>query len=73
MKWTARALTLVIVIFCAATLPAADKINTSYISTSPGSSTVIQVAKEARIFDKHDRSASCSGATLPVLRDGDLA
>ena len=32
---------------------AADKINTSYISTSPGSSTVIQVAKDIRIFDKY--------------------
>jgi NitT/TauT family transport system substrate-binding protein len=31
----------------------AQKINTAYISTSPGTSTVIQVAKEARLFDKH--------------------
>ena len=31
----------------------AQKINTAYISTTPGTSTVIQVAKDARIFDKH--------------------
>src|SRR5438128_1153519 len=30
-----------------------DKINTSYISTSPGSSTVIWIAKDARIFEKY--------------------
>ena len=38
--------------------PAADKLNTSYISTAPGSSTVIQVAKDARIFDKHSLDAT---------------
>jgi NitT/TauT family transport system substrate-binding protein len=32
---------------------AADKLNTAYISTTPGSSTVIQVAKEARLFEKN--------------------
>ena len=37
---------------------AADKINTAYISTTPGSSTVIQVAKDARIFDKHGIDAT---------------
>jgi NitT/TauT family transport system substrate-binding protein len=37
---------------------AAQKINTSYISTTPGTSTVIQVAKEARIFDKHGIDAT---------------
>jgi NitT/TauT family transport system substrate-binding protein len=37
---------------------AAQKINTSYISTSPGTSTVIQVAKEARLFDKHGIDAT---------------
>jgi ABC-type nitrate/sulfonate/bicarbonate transport system substrate-binding protein len=36
----------------------ADKINTSYISTAPGSSTVIQVAKEARLFEKHGLDAT---------------
>ena len=34
------------------------EINTSYISTSPGSSTVIQVAKEARFFDKNGFDAT---------------
>jgi ABC-type nitrate/sulfonate/bicarbonate transport system substrate-binding protein len=37
---------------------AADKINTSYISTAPGSSTVIQVAKDIRIFDKYGLDAT---------------
>src|SRR4029450_3673903 len=55
MKWIHHAgATILLFIFSATThLDAADKINTSYISTSPGSSTVIQVAKDARIFDKH--------------------
>jgi NitT/TauT family transport system substrate-binding protein len=37
---------------------AAQKINTAYISTTPGTSTVIQVAKEARLFDKHGIDAT---------------
>ena len=36
----------------------AQKINTAYISTTPGTSTVIQVAKETRIFDKHGIDAT---------------
>ena len=36
----------------------ADKINTAYISTTPGSSTVIQVAKDTRIFEKHGIDAT---------------
>jgi NitT/TauT family transport system substrate-binding protein len=36
----------------------AQKINTAYISTTPGTSTVIQVAKDARIFDKHGIDAA---------------
>jgi NitT/TauT family transport system substrate-binding protein len=39
-------------------LAAAQKINTAYISTSPGTSIVIQVAKETRIFDKHGIDAT---------------
>jgi len=39
-------------------LSAAEKMNTSYISVSPGSSTVIWVAKEARIFEKHGLDAT---------------
>src|SRR5678816_4287845 len=55
MKWIRHAgAAIFLLIFSTTTyLDAADKINTSYISTSPGSSTVIQVAKDARIFDKH--------------------
>ncbi len=34
-------------------LNAAERINTSYISIAPGSSTVIWVAKEARLFGRH--------------------
>jgi ABC-type nitrate/sulfonate/bicarbonate transport system substrate-binding protein len=37
---------------------AADRLNTAYISTTPGSSTVMQVAKDARIFDKHGIDAT---------------
>src|SRR5687767_2782277 len=36
----------------------ADKINTSYISTTPGSSAVLWVANEAKIFDKHGIDAT---------------
>ena len=35
-----------------------DKVNTAYISTTPGSSSVIWVAKDARIFDKHGIDAT---------------
>ena len=37
---------------------AADRLNTAYISTTPGSSTVLQVAKEARLFEKHGIDAT---------------
>jgi NitT/TauT family transport system substrate-binding protein len=37
---------------------AADKINTAYISTTPGSSTVVQVAKETRLFENHGIDAT---------------
>jgi NitT/TauT family transport system substrate-binding protein len=36
----------------------AQKLNTAYISTTPGTSTVIQIAKEARLFDKHGIDAT---------------
>jgi NitT/TauT family transport system substrate-binding protein len=39
-------------------LSAADKINTSYISTAPGSSSVVWVAKDTRIFEKHGLDAT---------------
>ncbi|HEY1371239.1 MAG TPA: ABC transporter substrate-binding protein [Candidatus Binatia bacterium] len=37
---------------------AAEKMNTSYISVSPGSSSIIWVAKDARIFDKYGLDAT---------------
>lgn len=37
---------------------AVDRINTSYISTTPGSSSVLWVAKDAKIFDKHGIDAT---------------
>ena len=37
---------------------AVDKINTAYISTTPGSSSVLWVAKETRVFDKHGIDAT---------------
>src|SRR5689334_22225697 len=37
---------------------AAEKINTSYISVSPGSSSIIWVAKDARIFEKYGLDAT---------------
>jgi NitT/TauT family transport system substrate-binding protein len=61
MQWIVQVRTVVLwaVLFWAAKLFAAgDKINTSYISTAPGSSTVIQVAKDARIFEKHGFDAT---------------
>jgi NitT/TauT family transport system substrate-binding protein len=46
--------------FCYAIPPfaAAQKINTSYISTTPGSSSVIWVAKDARLFEKNGFDAT---------------
>src|ERR1044071_523846 len=46
-------LILCLIGFAASKALAIDKINTSYISTSPGSSTVIWIAKDARIFEKY--------------------
>jgi NitT/TauT family transport system substrate-binding protein len=40
-------------LFAASSAFGLDKINTSYISTSPGSSTVVWIAKDARIFEKY--------------------
>jgi NitT/TauT family transport system substrate-binding protein len=37
---------------------AAEKLNTSYISVSPGSSSIIWVAKDARIFEKYGLDAT---------------
>jgi NitT/TauT family transport system substrate-binding protein len=37
---------------------AVDKLNTAYISTTPGSSSVLWVAKDAKIFDKYGIDAT---------------
>jgi NitT/TauT family transport system substrate-binding protein len=52
--------TLVVALLALQSTPslAADKLNTAYISTTPGTSTVIQVAKDMRIFDKHGIDAT---------------
>jgi NitT/TauT family transport system substrate-binding protein len=55
----AGTLTLVVIaVLALANIAAAQKLNTAYISTTPGTSTVIQVAKEARLFDKHGIDAT---------------
>jgi NitT/TauT family transport system substrate-binding protein len=63
MGWTSRLLVFLMPVTfigaISAPVPAAaQKINTAYISTTPGTSTVIQVAKERRIFDKHGIDAT---------------
>ncbi|MGZ8436123.1 MAG: ABC transporter substrate-binding protein, partial [Candidatus Binatia bacterium] len=49
---------LALLLLVAPNFAAAQKLNTAYISTTPGTSTVIQVAKEARLFDKHGIDAT---------------
>ena len=62
MKYISRIVTVWTVIaalqFLAQPSLAADKLNTAYISTTPGSSTVVQIAKEARLFDKYGIDAT---------------
>src|SRR5918992_663723 len=45
-------------LFVVPSFAGAQKINTSYISTTPGSSSVIWVAKDARLFDKNGFDAT---------------
>jgi len=47
-----------LIILVAADHTVAQKLNTAYISTTPGASTVIQVAKEARLFEKNGIDAT---------------
>src|SRR5688572_13075539 len=47
-----------IVLFITPVYAAAQKINTSYISTTPGSSSVIWIAKDAKLFEKHGFDAT---------------
>lgn len=49
---------MALLFFAVTPFAAAQKINTSYISTTPGSSSVIWVAKDARLFDKHGIDAT---------------
>jgi NitT/TauT family transport system substrate-binding protein len=62
MKDIARLITVWSVVAAIQNVPqpslAADKLNTAYISTTPGSSTVLQVAKDTRIFEKHGIDAT---------------
>jgi NitT/TauT family transport system substrate-binding protein len=61
MNFTRRArlpLLIALIGLCPFPSSAADKINTSYISTTPGSSSVLWVAKDAKIFDKQEIDAT---------------
>jgi ABC-type nitrate/sulfonate/bicarbonate transport system substrate-binding protein len=49
---------LLVTSVCADSTWAADKLNTAYISTTPGSSSVLWVAKDAKIFDKYGIDAT---------------
>ncbi|HEX9146393.1 MAG TPA: hypothetical protein VGA09_19145, partial [Candidatus Binatia bacterium] len=56
---------------------AAERLNTSYISTAPGSSATIWVAKDARIFDKYGLDATVifiSGSVrgIPAILAGEI-
>lgn len=57
-SFIARVVLAILVIGAAAPMASAQKINTSYISTTPGSSSVIWVAKDAKLFDKHGIDAT---------------
>ena len=58
IKLPVFALILWVATICADTTWAADKLNTAYISTTPGSSSVLWVAKDAKIFDKYGIDAT---------------
>jgi NitT/TauT family transport system substrate-binding protein len=49
----ASLLTICLLLFTASHLEAAEKIYTAYFSPAPGGSSIIWVAKDARIFEKH--------------------
>jgi NitT/TauT family transport system substrate-binding protein len=58
LKSPVFALILLVLSICADSAWAADKLNTAYISTTPGSSSVLWVAKDAKIFDKYGIDAT---------------
>src|ERR1041385_6681453 len=58
LKWPMFAFILWAASVCAGSTSAAEKLNTAYISTTPGSSSVLWVAKDAKIFDKYGIDAT---------------
>jgi len=58
MVFVKTLVSMALLFFAVTPFAAAQKINTSYISTTPGSSSVIWVAKDARLFDKHGIDAT---------------
>jgi len=58
LKSPVFALILLVLSICADSAWAADKLNTAYISTTPGSSSVLWVDKDAKIFDKYGIDAT---------------
>ena len=58
LKSPVFAFMLLVASICAKSTWAADKLNTAYISTTPGSSSVLWVAKDAKIFDKYGIDAT---------------
>jgi len=50
--------TVIMTLLALPNFAAAQKLNTAYISTTPGTSTVIQVAKETHLFDKNGIDAT---------------
>lgn len=58
IRFAASVASLLLLSFALPSLAPGQKINTSYISTAPGSSLTIWVAKDAKIFDKHGIDAT---------------
>ncbi|MGH7816952.1 MAG: ABC transporter substrate-binding protein, partial [Candidatus Binatia bacterium] len=57
-RLASRLVSFTLLLFAAPPFASAQKLYTAYISTSPGTSTVIQVAKDMRIFEKHGIDAT---------------
>ena len=52
-NWFSLVLIFALMLAVIRSLDAAERIRTAYFSPAPGASSVIWVAKEARIFEKH--------------------
>ena len=52
-NWFSLVLIFALILAALPSLEAAERIHTAYFSPAPGASSVIWVAKEARIFEKH--------------------